>query len=75
MTTTADAVQSVELTKAKDGNMLANKCASTGMVGSLGATVLSGISQGKVAHLIHPWAGIAFVGFALWHTYLKSKEK
>ncbi|MBF0229857.1 MAG: hypothetical protein HQK63_09775 [Desulfamplus sp.] len=75
MTTKADAVQSVESTKAKDGNLLANKCAITGMAGSLGATVLSVMGQGKVAHLIHPWAGMAFVGFALWHTYLKSKEK
>ena len=75
MTTITDTVQSVETTKEKKDGLLARKYATTGMVGSLGATIFSGIGQGKLAHIIHPWVGFAFVGFTIWHTYLNAKEK
>lgn len=70
-----DTVQDIEKAKEKKDSVLAKKCATTGMVGSLGATIFSGIGTGKVAHIIHPWVGLAFVGFTIWHTYLNAKEK
>ena len=75
MTTMSHADQAVEHTKEEQDNLLANRVATTGMAGSLVATLFSGISKGKVAHLIHPFAAFAFIGFTIWHTYLNVKDK
>jgi hypothetical protein len=51
--------------------MLNNKAirtwSKTGMVISLGTLVWTGIGRGCINHKWHTWAGIALIGFSVWH--------
>jgi len=49
--------------------------AKTGMVASMVTAIYSGFASGKLARLIHPWAGLAMVGFTLWHHQLNTKPR
>lgn len=41
--------------------------AKTGMVASMGGVLLTGMMKQKKAHIV---SGVAFLGFAYWHTTL-----
>ncbi|MBN2232619.1 MAG: hypothetical protein JW781_07355 [Deltaproteobacteria bacterium] len=41
--------------------------AKTGMTASLAALVLTGMHPGRGNRTAHTWAGIALVGFSVWH--------
>jgi hypothetical protein len=41
--------------------------AKTGMVASMGSVLLTGMLKKKKAHIV---SGVAFMGFAYWHTTL-----
>ena len=45
-----------------------------GMIGSLGTLVFSGLIRFKGAKSLHVWAGVAFVGFSIWHN-MQNKPK
>ena len=52
--------------------------AKIGMTATLGATVVTSMfMKNKVMKKTHVYAGVAFVGFALWHhsLYTPSKKK
>lgn len=49
--------------------------AKAGMLATMGTAVFSGFAGGRLARLIHPWAGLALVGFALWHQQINMKRK
>ncbi|SLM32125.1 hypothetical protein MTBBW1_60025 [Desulfamplus magnetovallimortis] len=66
--------QAIEMVKEVE-TPKADTVAKAGMAGTLGITLYTGFSRGHLAQLIHPWAGIALVGFAAWHTYLNMKDK
>jgi hypothetical protein len=46
-----------------------------GMLATMGTAVYSGFAGGKPARFIHPWAGLALVGFAIWHQRINLKRK
>ncbi len=39
----------------------------TGMVVSLAALAWTGLGKGRRSKYLHTWAGIALVGFSVWH--------
>jgi hypothetical protein len=45
------------------------------MLATMGTAVYSGFAGGKPARFIHPWAGLALVGFAIWHQRINLKRK
>jgi len=49
--------------------------AKAGMLAAMGTAVYSGFAGGKLARFIHPWAGLALVGFAIWHQQINMKRK
>jgi len=49
--------------------------AKAGMLATMGTAVYSGFAGGRLARFIHPWAGLALVGFALWHQQINMKRK
>jgi len=53
----------------------AGNLAKAGMLASMGTAVYSGFAGGKLARFIHPWAGLALVGFAIWHQQINMKRK
>lgn len=59
-------------------NRLLNKSddlAKTGMIATMGATLYSGFAKGKMAKMIHPWAGVAMVVFSYWHHMVNLRKK
>lgn len=38
-----------------------------GMVMSMGAALYTGLAAGRAVRLLHPWSGLALLGFSLWH--------
>lgn len=46
-----------------------------GMIGSMTAAVYSGFAGGRFARFLHPWAGLALVGFSYWHHRLHTKSR
>ena len=50
-----------------------------GMTASLGGLVVTGFMRGAGASTLHIWAGMALIGFTLWHASLyqppTSREK
>ncbi|MEZ4528775.1 MAG: hypothetical protein R2941_22920 [Desulfobacterales bacterium] len=49
--------------------------AKAGMTLSLAALVVTGAGKGYASRQMHTWAGIALVGFSVWHynAYQKSE--
>ncbi len=45
--------------------------AKLGMVASMGSTLMTGMMKEKKAHII---SGVAFLGFAYWHTTLYAQN-
>ena len=41
--------------------------AKAGMITSMAAAAYSGFAGGKLARLLHPWAGLAVIFFSIWH--------
>jgi hypothetical protein len=41
----------------------------------MGTAVYSGFTGGKLARFIHPSAGLALVGFSLWHQQINMRRK
>ena len=52
----------------------ADALARAGMISSMGAAVYSGFAGGKLARMVHPWAGLAVVAFSLWHHRIKARQ-
>jgi hypothetical protein len=50
--------------------------AKSGMTLSLATLVLTGVGKGRCNWNLHTWAGIALVGFSVWHynTYQKPER-
>jgi len=46
-----------------------------GMISTMGATLYSGVARGKLARMIHPWAGVAMVVFSYWHHRIKTRKR
>lgn len=59
--------------KVKDPK-LANSLVKSGMIATMGATVYSGFAGSKLVRLIHPWVGLAMVGFSVVH-YLQNTAR
>ena len=41
--------------------------AKSGMVVSLGVLAWTGLGRGRQNKALHTWAGVALVGFSVWH--------
>ena len=50
------------------------KVAKAGMLGSMGALVLTGLQRGRGAGPLHLWAGLALLDFTYWHSRLYPTE-
>ena len=48
-------------------NSLNRTIPKVGMIGSLGALIVSGLMHFKGAKSLHVWSGFALVGFSMWH--------
>ena len=44
--------------------------AKVGMAASMATLVYTGFKRGRKAMGLHTWAGMALLGFTLWHVYL-----
>ncbi len=49
--------------------------AKAGMLATMGTAVYSGFAGGKLVRFIHPWAGLALVGFAIWHQQINLSKR
>ena len=49
--------------------------AKTGMISTMGMTLYTGFVRGSLSKMIHPWAGIAMVGFSYWHHLINTRKK
>jgi hypothetical protein len=49
--------------------------AKIGMGASLGTLVYTGFKRGKGYMKTHTWAGMALLGFTLWHIYLYQPKR
>lgn len=49
--------------------------ARAGMVTTMGMTLYTGFVRGSLAKMIHPWAGVAMVGFSYWHHLINTRKK
>lgn len=47
----------------------------TGMISTMGVTLYSGFTRGKLARMIHPWAGVAMVVFSYWHHRINIRKR
>ncbi len=55
---------------------LQREAAKIGMTATLGVTVATSLfMKNKAAKKAHIYAGVAFCGFTLWHTFLYDKPK
>ena len=54
---------------------LTDNVVKAGMVSAIGAAVYSGFASGKLARLVHPWAGLAIAAFSLWHHQINTRKK
>jgi hypothetical protein len=48
--------------------------AKSGIVTTLGALLISGFCRFKYARMLHPLAGVALIGFSLWHHILSKPQ-
>ncbi|MBF0583940.1 MAG: hypothetical protein HQL80_06860 [Magnetococcales bacterium] len=51
-----------------------HELSKTGMIASLTVIALTGFRVLKPMMPLHPMAGLAFIGFALWHVYQKDQR-
>jgi hypothetical protein len=49
--------------------------AKAGMAASMGTLVYTGFKRGRSAMHVHTWAGMALLGFTLWHIYLYQPKR
>lgn len=56
------------------GRHVGHEISKTGMVASLTVIALTGFRVLKPMMPLHPLAGMAFIGFALWHLYQKDQR-
>ncbi|MEO5364184.1 MAG: hypothetical protein H7838_11265 [Magnetococcus sp. DMHC-8] len=53
---------------------IGHELSKTGMIASLTVIALTGFRILKPMLPVHPIAGLAFIGFALWHVYQKDQR-
>ncbi len=57
-------------------NLQASRTAAkVGMGASLGMLVYTGFKGGRKSMHTHTWAGMALLGFTLWHVYLYQPKR
>ena len=71
--------QQVDRKKSAGDRKRHREVSKAGMTASLGGLVVTGFMRGAGASTLHIWAGMALIGFTLWHVSLyqppMSKEK
>jgi hypothetical protein len=61
--------------KRKEILQASRTAAKVGMGVSMGTLVYTGLKRGRRSMNVHTWAGMALLGFALWHIYLYQPKR
>lgn len=70
----AEQVVSRPVRQRRKTHRVGHELSKTGMIASLTVIALTGFRILKPMLPVHPIAGIAFIGFALWHVYQKDQR-